>query len=252
MDRVSILQAASAGGMAVGYIIHMASMVRPRIAMIADRREASWHVASRDLSASYARKELVAPDETLVDWTQLVTWHVTFGRNRFHLPTARDAFLSSLNAQCKSVQTREIQSNPLDLIYEWWHEGCYDRPPQHDIMRLVAGATGTHTISYGRKGRHLDAEERAQWLERISAVKIQRRIPMEGKLSDFDQAQMHVWNGEYDAGVKRLTPMAEKGKAEAQELLGRLYVEGWGVTKDYGKARECFEKAVEKMHARAA
>src|SRR5262249_19147488 len=44
---------------------------------------------------------------------------------------------------------------------------------------------------------------------------------------------------------------ADKGDAYGMTGLGTLYAEGWGVTKDYAKAREWYEKAADKGSAGA-
>jgi hypothetical protein len=56
---------------------------------------------------------------------------------------------------------------------------------------------------------------------------------------------------EYEATAKALRQSAEKGDASAQFRLGQLYDEGTGVPKDYGQAKEWFEKAAKQGHVGA-
>ncbi|MFQ5535408.1 MAG: tetratricopeptide repeat protein [Sphingomonadales bacterium] len=55
-------------------------------------------------------------------------------------------------------------------------------------------------------------------------------------------------NGDYEAALQKLRPLAESGTAEAQWYLGYAAVTGNGVRKDPAKAVEWFEKAAEQDH----
>jgi len=212
----------------------------------------TWDVGFRGLSASYARKDWVRSDETLTSWTELVSWNVSFGRRRLDVAQARDAMLQSLAQQCASLESRVIRASRADSIFEWWHSGCYERRAQHTLIRLIAGATGLHSITYARRGSALEAEQRAAWIDRIAALELGHRERLRGSLTAFESARLEVWNGEYKSAVTHLQPLADAGDAEAMELLGRLFVEGWGVPQDYTEARRRFEKAIELGSSRAA
>jgi len=208
-----------------------------------DLPAADWHVAFRGVSPSYARKEFVPPNEDLSNWTQLLAWNVTFGRSRFDLTNAKQALLDSMRAQCPTLQSRDLPSRPGDLLYEWWHTGCVGQPAQHSLMRLIAGETGTHTITYARRGRELDEEERTHWVRRIGQLELKLREPSKGESPAFRRAQLAIWNGEYAAGATVVQKLASNGDPRSQELLGRLHVEGWGVEQDYTAALRWFERA---------
>ena len=45
--------------------------------------------------------------------------------------------------------------------------------------------------------------------------------------------------------------LAEQGDADAQDFIGTLYFEGWGVPKDYTKARQWWKKAATQGSASA-
>ena len=52
--------------------------------------------------------------------------------------------------------------------------------------------------------------------------------------------------GDYDIAFMLLKPLAEKGNAAAQTLLGVMYHGGRGVIKNYKEAIEWYRKAAEK------
>jgi hypothetical protein len=199
-------------------------------------------VAFRARAEPYARKEYVRSSATLQDWDELVTWNVTFRPVTIDLSVTQEGLLSALRAECTSLESRQIEASDAQRIFEWWHSGCYSRPAQHDIVRIVAGRIGVHTLAYSRKGQ-LSGEERERWVQRIAAATLQQRIPMQGELSPFDQAQFAVWRGDYAHAVERLQPLVAAGDFAAQELLARLYFEGWGVPRDHVQAVRWFESA---------
>jgi TPR repeat protein len=213
-----------------------------------DRSE--WDVAFRARAEPYARKEYVRRGATLQDWQELVTWNVTFRGTGSDLSAVQDGLLSALRGECTSLESRQIQASDDQRIFEWWHSGCYSRVAQHDIVRLVAGRIGVHTLSYSRKGQ-LQPAEREQWIQRIGAAKLQQRIIMQGELTPFDQAQLEVWRGDYVRAVERLQPLAKGGDRPAQELLARLHFEGWGVPRDHAAAVRWFESAAAGQYAPA-
>ncbi len=211
-----------------------------------------WHVARRTRTSAYARKEWVQPDQSLADWSRLVTWHVAFGLDDTDLSKAQSDFLESLRTGCTSHAGEDIQTNPSDRIFEWWDEGCFGRPAQHQLVRLVRGSIGVHTVSYTFKGGRFAAEERARWIGRIASVPLSLRNSPAASNEAIERIYIDVWKGRYEAAFSALEPLSEAGDAEAQALQAQLYVEGWGVEQDYEKARSLLELASATGNARAA
>jgi TPR repeat protein len=204
---------------------------------------ARWHVASRLRSLARARKEFVLADETVQNWTQLVTWEVTFRTRQWDLARTRDTLLKELRARCDGVKSNDIEVKPKELIYEWSHEGCAGRPPQHEITRLIEGEIGTHHLTYDRRGAALTAADRERWIAALRRAPVRERLSEASKRSAVDRARIHAWTGDYATAVAILRPLADGGLAEAQEEFARLYFEGWGVSQDHAEAVRWFEKA---------
>ena len=59
--------------------------------------------------------------------------------------------------------------------------------------------------------------------------------------ADLASAKQAYQQKNYDAAFKQLTPLAEKGDAEAQFLLGKMYWKGDGVLKDNDAAMKWFK-----------
>ena len=60
---------------------------------------------------------------------------------------------------------------------------------------------------------------------------------------DLASAKHDYQEKNYDAALKKSTPLAERGDADAQLLLGRMYLMGQGVTQDRAQALKWFQAA---------
>ncbi len=68
--------------------------------------------------------------------------------------------------------------------------------------------------------------------------------PLEEGLSAYER-------GDYASALRILRPLAEQGIASAQSMLGVMYGNGDGVSRDFAEARRWFQKAADQGHADA-
>jgi len=68
---------------------------------------------------------------------------------------------------------------------------------------------------------------------------------------DLEDGRAAIGAGDYATALRLLKPLADQGNAAAQNAVGALYLEGWGVEQDYDEARQWFLKAAEQGHAKA-
>lgn len=57
--------------------------------------------------------------------------------------------------------------------------------------------------------------------------------------------------GHFSVALKELTPLAKKGDAKAQAILGQMYSSGSGVPQNHAKAAFWYRKAAEQGHVKA-
>ena len=203
-----------------------------------------WHTAARVRELARARKHYVIENETLQSWTELVTWEVTFRSPPSSLPQARDRLLAQLGARCGSLRSRTREDTGGELLFEWSHDGCYGRDPQHHLVRLIQGDIGTHTLSYARATARIAEGELQAWADRLRAIPLESEIAREPS-PDVAQARRHFWRAEESAAIALLEPLAVAGDARAQEELAGIYFQRW----DLPRARDLFEQAARQDHA---
>ena len=208
-----------------------------------------WHIVFRARDEGSARKEWVRADQTLTQWEEIVTWRIRFGPNPYPLEQVKESFLRTISYVCPEVKQKVVFKSETEILFEWWHDECYNREPQYHVSRVVDALTGTHTLGYGRKGALPTQEVRERWLSRLreSQPRIDR-LP-EGPRGPIDQARLAIWAADYPTALKSLEPLAKKGDPEAQAELAGLYFEGWGVPEDQSRAAELYRQAATQDHA---
>jgi TPR repeat protein len=71
------------------------------------------------------------------------------------------------------------------------------------------------------------------------------------KSTDLEQGLFAFETGEYDVAFHKLNPLSEAGVAMAQNVVGRMYLRGQGVPRDYNQALLLFRKAASQGLANA-
>jgi uncharacterized protein len=68
---------------------------------------------------------------------------------------------------------------------------------------------------------------------------------------DFNKGLKAAQSGDFATALKEWKPLAEQGRADAQNNLGWMYERGDGVTQDYAEALKWYRKAAEQGDAAA-
>jgi len=68
---------------------------------------------------------------------------------------------------------------------------------------------------------------------------------------DLEDGRAAIGAGDYGTARRLLKPLADQGDPDAQNALGVLYAQGWGVERDYDEALRWFRKAADQGHAKA-
>lgn len=68
-------------------------------------------------------------------------------------------------------------------------------------------------------------------------------VPLSLEASDLEDGRMAIGAGDYAKALRLLAPLAKKGDPNAQNAVGVLYLNGWGVNLDYSEALQWFRQA---------
>lgn len=125
-----------------------------------------WQLAHHQTGeAGESIAEFIPADETLQDWTEMVTI--------MYLPIAPDipgsrlvySMVSDLKQMCRRADWCFIEKGKRDITYEW----SVPRPSaqvetQHEIVRFVQLGDGWFRVAYTKKVAKLPEEERERWV----------------------------------------------------------------------------------------
>lgn len=76
-------------------------------------------------------------------------------------------------------------------------------------------------------------------------------VPSTGAAQDFDVGLAAFRALDFSTALGEWVPLAEAGNAEAQERLGWMYANGWGVARDHAKAVRLYRPAAKQGNANA-
>ena len=76
-------------------------------------------------------------------------------------------------------------------------------------------------------------------------------VALPATAQDFEKGLAAAKRGDHATALRELRPLAEKGDARAQEILGVIYAAGQGVPKDHAEAMKWFRKAAVQGDAAA-
>lgn len=85
----------------------------------------------------------------------------------------------------------------------------------------------------------------------VSAFLLSISVGFAVQANDLEQGRAAISTGDYATALRLLAPLAKKGNPEAQNAMGVLYSNGWGVNQDYGQALQWFRKAADQGEPKA-
>ncbi len=146
-----------------------------QVVVTSDQRK--WHVGYETEKGGQRIKEFVLPEETLDNWTELVTVQSFPGAEK--RMTAKEAALrmkQQLN-ECPNAMWRIIQGGDDELLYEWQTVDCPGWDNQYEVSKLVRGQTAIHRVAYANRKLPIAEETRRQWSDLIGKAGFQTLGP---------------------------------------------------------------------------
>lgn len=180
-----------------------------------------------------------------------VTWNVTLEKGsslkEIFLKATDGIRVSGANSKAVKVTRQDIRLTA--------YEDC-------NFFRMVAPKfkefSGLNVTSFQGSYRGIGFPVRPQQQAGTAAIKTTRAIasspitrfasgPDTGKsVTELDDGLAAYARGEYRTALEKLTPLAENGNAMAQNTIGKMYLSGFGVSKDYDKAMQLFQSAAKQ------
>ncbi|MDG2150521.1 MAG: hypothetical protein P8N09_13470 [Planctomycetota bacterium] len=120
--------------------------------------------------------ELVPVGQELGNWTHRITIEFV-EETPLTLEQWMAARRATIESDCPDVTWIVLSHDENALSYEWRVEGCRGHADKHELVRLLRGNDGLHSVSYAEKTERMDPAARAVWLSRLNSAVV---VKMEG------------------------------------------------------------------------
>ena len=77
-------------------------------------------------------------------------------------------------------------------------------------------------------------------------------VPPPVQADKLEEGRAAIGEGDYARAVELLAPLADSGDAVAQNAMGVLFVQGWGVDRDPKRAVSYFQRSAKQANAKGA
>lgn len=155
--------------------------VTPSERVIVPTDSTAWTVGHSQRTDDRAILEFVRDHETIEGWTELLTLQAGIypgqAMPRAFARRVADRTRASLEADCAGLVWAVLSEADSDVLYEWRHDGGKGNPPQHEIARVLQGASAVFVVRYTKKTPHLASDDRSRWLELIGRARMERSLP---------------------------------------------------------------------------
>ncbi len=160
------------------------SIETSRFTMPLDER--GWRVANaQDYgSGKGAILEVIRKDESLVNWTEMVTIQFIEGRE-YKFMEVMEKLKEKMANRCSNVKWEVSEKDDTSVVYEWSISSCGEITNQHEIARLMQGNEGVHRVAFVKKGVEIDSSTFGKIKERLLeayVVKDGEKVVLQSKL----------------------------------------------------------------------
>jgi len=117
--------------------------------------------------------ELVRPGQSVENWTELFTVQ-TFNK-AVGLGTVEDdiaAHRKDLEARCPGSTLEVTGQQPDGVLYQLQVVNCKEGDDEYVIARILDGNWNRFVVQYAVRGMTMAPDRRAEWIEKLQAVKI--------------------------------------------------------------------------------
>lgn len=134
-----------------------------------------WKIGyeNREQFTNNTIKEIIPQNETIENWTKLLT--IQYYNGRKDNPEAFMAALeSSMKKRCKETSWKVIEKNDKSILYEWSIANCSPNKDQHEIASLIKGNNGLHRAAYTEKVKNMNTETHDAWVKKLSSTYLEK------------------------------------------------------------------------------
>ncbi len=133
-----------------------------------------WRPGHRLVTAMNTTTEYVLPGQQVQNWQELVTVERLLGlvNRKVDAKQLMDSIRQRIQDMDPNVEWNVIDESDADIIYEWHLPQADDRPPHHELARLVKGQTDIYRIAFAAKDKDSLQTRHDQWIDLLKSAEL--------------------------------------------------------------------------------
>lgn len=158
---------------------------KPEQFVLFHRDSRNWAVAFRDQAADVVGIEWTVNQESVTNWTELVTENVVFiDTKKVSAQRYANYFVDQIKPTSIDFRVNPIVDTADEVVFEWSHKGSGKWPAQREIVHVFRGKDAIYRLAYTVLDTAYDESIYTAWLKNIK----------EARLEDYDKWMEGVKN----------------------------------------------------------
>lgn len=141
-----------------------------------------WRLGYRAINRLQSVTEYVPKNEAVQQWTEMYTVQRLYSQVGKKTPKQMMVEIeANLKKAIPTVEFKALLNQEGDVVFHWRDRGDATskpaRPPQHEIVRLVAGEKDIHRLAYARRVPQIPVADAQAWIELLRQAKLVKTTP---------------------------------------------------------------------------
>jgi hypothetical protein len=133
-----------------------------------------WRPGHRLVSAVHTTTEYVLPEQQVQNWQELVTVERLLGlvNRKVEAKQLMNSIRQRVQDMDPNVEWNVIDESDADIIYQWHLPKTSDRPPHHELTRLLKGQSDIYRIAFATREENSMQARHDQWVDLLRSAKL--------------------------------------------------------------------------------
>ncbi len=141
-----------------------------------------WRLGYRTINRLQSLTEYVPQKESVQKWTELLSVQRLYPSQQKSPERMMQDIKKNLQTANPDIDFKALLVAEGDVLFHWRDKGdaAKKRPPQHEIVRLVAGEKDVHRLAYSRRVAQIPTSDARSWIDLLrSAELVKTSVPVE-------------------------------------------------------------------------
>lgn len=135
---------------------------------------ARWRLGYRIINRLQSLTEYAPQDQSVQNWKELLSVQRLYPPTKRSPQQVMEGIRENLTKANPDIDFKALLDQEGDVVFHWRDKGdkSKNRPPQHEIVRLVSGERDIHRIAYSRRIAQIPPEEARAWVKLLQNAEL--------------------------------------------------------------------------------